>query len=87
MHSKPSGPQKIEISDREIATYARSPNEWRERYLQGKPVIQETAYFDLPQLDVAMLAASRFSRRLTVYGRKTLLIGVCAWVSLKFFQP
>lgn len=87
MHSKPAGPPKIDISDREIATYARNPREWRDRYLQGKPIIQESAKVDASQLDEAMFAAAQSSRRLTGYGQKMLLLGGCAWLSLKFLKP
>lgn len=87
MHSNPAAHQQIEISDHEIATYARSLSEWRERYLQGQPIRQEPRKFDPSRLDEAMFAAARSSRRLTGYCRKTLLVGACAWLSLKVFQP
>lgn len=87
MHSKPSGHPKNEVSDREIAAYARSPKEWRERYLSGMPIRQPPDNPETSRMDEAMLAAARSSRRLTGFGQKTLLIGVLAWLSLKFFHP
>ncbi len=86
MHSKPIVERKIETSDREIGTYARSPEEWRERYLQGKPIIRETNELDSHRLDEAMLAAFDSSRRFTEFGRKSLILGVCSWLSLKLLQ-
>ena len=86
MHSMSAGHQKIAISELWISTYARNPKERREQNRQCMTIVHEPTKAEPLRLDLAILIASRYSSRMTVYGRKILLLGVCAWLSHKFIQ-